>query len=192
MELWLQSSRQYVTLEHGTPLFRVWVGSSHLVFTSLRGFGLSYLTSHLLIALSPWPLLIWCQILPNPPSCRQYVQEKLTSALVQPSLTSHTNHFFSASRRWCGKHHGPPSIKVLSRRLQLIIRERDLETPFRCLGACMPQWQVLRVRRKVCIIDLRSNDSVSVRHQLIDSHVTDCTYSTLRTIVIIGGTSRIC
>lgn len=56
----------------------------------------------------------------------------------------------------------------------------------------MPQWQVLRVRRKVCIIDLRSNDSVRVRHQLIDSHVTDCTYSTLRTIVIIGGTSRVC
>ena len=56
----------------------------------------------------------------------------------------------------------------------------------------MPQWQVLRVRRKVYIIDLRLNDSVGVRHQLIDSHATDCTYSTLRTIVIIGGTSRVC
>jgi hypothetical protein len=82
--------------------------------------------------------------------------------------------------------------RSLPRRLQLIIREGDLETPFRCLGACMPQWQVLRVRRKVYIIGLRSNDSVGVRHQLIDSHATDCTYSTLRTIVIIGGTSRVC
>ena len=81
---------------------------------------------------------------------------------------------------------------IASCRLQLIIRESDLETPSRCLGACMPQWQVSHVRRKVYIIDLRSNDSVGVRHQLIDSHATNCTYSTLRAIVIIGGTSRVC
>jgi len=56
----------------------------------------------------------------------------------------------------------------------------------------MPQWQVLRVRREVFIISLRSNDSTGVRRQLTDSHAVDCTYSTLRAIVIIGGTSRIC
>ena len=46
----------------------------------------------------------------------------------------------SASCWWCGKHYGPPSIKVTSCRLQLIIQEADLETPFWYLGACMPQW----------------------------------------------------
>jgi len=56
----------------------------------------------------------------------------------------------------------------------------------------MPQWQVLRVRREVFIIDLRLNDSTGVRRQLTDSHAVDCTYSTLRTIVIMGGTSRVC
>ena len=56
----------------------------------------------------------------------------------------------------------------------------------------MPQWQVLHVRREVFIIGLRSDDSAGVRHQLIDSHAADCTYSTLRTIVIIGGTSHVC
>ena len=54
----------------------------------------------------------------------------------------------------------------------------------------MPQWQVLRVRREVFIIGLRSNDYVGVR--LIHLHAVDCTYSTLRTIVIIGGPSRVC
>ena len=38
------------------------------------------------------------------------------------------------------KHYGPPLIKVTSYRLQPIIQEVDLETPFRYLGACMPQW----------------------------------------------------
>lgn len=56
----------------------------------------------------------------------------------------------------------------------------------------MPQWQVLRVQREVFIIGLRSNDFAGVRRQLTNSHAVDCTYSTLRTIVIIGGTSRVC
>ena len=56
----------------------------------------------------------------------------------------------------------------------------------------MPQWQVLRVRREVFIVGLQSNDSTSVRCQLTDSHAVDCTYSTLRTIVIFGGTSHVC
>ena len=56
----------------------------------------------------------------------------------------------------------------------------------------MPQWQVRRIRREVFIIVLRSSDSTGVRHQLIDSHTVDCTYSTLRAIVIIGGSSRVC
>lgn len=55
---------------------------------SLASVGLGYpvLTSHLLIASSPWPLIPWCQILPSPLSCRWYVQEKLTSAKITTSL----------------------------------------------------------------------------------------------------------
>ena len=60
------------------------------------------------------------------------------------------------------------------------------------LGACMPQWQVRRIRREVFIIGLRLSDSAGVRRQLIYSHAVDCTSSTLRTIVIIGGSSRVC
>ena len=56
----------------------------------------------------------------------------------------------------------------------------------------MPQWQVLRIQREVFIIGLQSSDSAGVRRQLIDSHAVDCTYSTLRAIVIIGGTSHVC
>ena len=82
-------------------------------------------------------------------------------------------------------------MNITSCRLQLIIQESELESPFRYLRACMPQWQVLRVRREVFIIGLRSNDSTGVRHRLTDSHAVDCTYSTLRAIVIIGGTSRV-
>ena len=139
--------------------------------TCLYGFGWSLLTSHLLFALSPWPLIFWCQILPNPLSCRQYVQEKLTSANFNIPLILIWSWFTktlcsSVSRRWCGKHYGPPSIKVTSCRLQLIIREADLENPFWYLGACMPQWQVLRIQWKVFIIGLRSHDFTGFRCQL--------------------------
>ena len=86
----------------------------------------------------------------------------------------------------------PTFDQVTSCRLQLIIQEFDLDTPFWYLGAYMPQWQVLRIRREVFIIGLRSSDSTGVRCQLIDSHAVDCTCSTLRAIVIIGGSSRVC
>ena len=76
--------------------------------------------------------------------------------------------------------------------LQLIIQEDDLETPLWYLGACMPQWKVCRIQREVFIIGLQSSDSTGVRRQLTNSHAIDCTYSTLRTIVTIGGTSRVC
>ena len=56
----------------------------------------------------------------------------------------------------------------------------------------MPQWQVLHVRREVFIIGLLSSDSTGVQRQLTNSRAIDCTYSTLRAIVIIGGTSRVC
>ena len=144
--------------------------------TCLHGFGWSLLTSHLLFALSSWPLIFWCQILPNPLSCRQYVQEKLTSADFKLPLILIWSWFTktlcsSVSCRWCGKHYGPPLIKVTSCRLQLIIQEADLETPFWYLGACMPQWQVLHIRREVFIIGLWSSDSAGVWHQLI-IHIT--------------------
>ena len=111
-------------------LFAFVSGWGHLIlfYTCLRGFGLSCLTIHLLIALSPWPLISWCQILPSPLSCRQYVQEKLTSAEYLTSLWYLTQNIlsFSVSCRWCGKHYGPPSIKITSCRLHLIIQEDDL------------------------------------------------------------------
>ena len=53
----------------------------------------------------------------------------------QPSSVSHTILIHnkklcsSVSCRWCGNHYGPPSIKVTSCRLQLIIQEVGLETP---------------------------------------------------------------
>ena len=99
--------------------FRVWVVTSHLVFTLTSvGLGDPVLTSHLLIASSPWPLIRWCQILPSPLSCHQYVQEKLTYVELQPpSDTSHNSnspqHSSSVSCQWCGKHYGPPWSRSL-------------------------------------------------------------------------------
>ena len=98
MEQCLQSSRQYVTLEHGTPLFRVRVGSSHLVFTSLHGFGISYLTSHLFIAviiLSAAHLMSSTAKSFTVPLC---VQEKLSSATMQPRSLSHHKIIIPLSR----------------------------------------------------------------------------------------------
>ena len=136
----------------------------------------------------------YCQV-----HCRAVVcSREVGLCKFQPSSVSHMILIHnktlcsSVSCRWCGNHYGPPSIKVTSCRLQLIIWEADLETPFRYLGSCMPQWQFLRVRREVFIIGLRSSDSAGVRRQLIYSHAVDCTCSTLRTIVIIGGFSRVC
>ena len=100
-----------------------------------------------------------------------YVQENLTSASINLPLIliwswSTKTLCSSVSRRWCGKNYGPPSIKVISYRIQLFIREANLETPFQYLGACTPQWQVLRIRRKVFIIGLWSNDFAGVRCQI--------------------------
>ena len=151
---------------------RVKLGTSHLVFTCLHGFGWSFLTSHLLFASLPWPLIRWCQMLPNSLSCRLYVQENLTSASTNLPLILIWLRFTktlcsSVSCRWCGKNYGPPLIKVTSCRLQLIIQEDALETPFWYLRAYMPQWQVLRIRREVFIIGLWSSDSAGVWRQLI-------------------------
>ena len=147
---------------------RFGLGTSHLTLYLPPWVWVSFLTSHLLFASSPWPLIFWCQILPTPLSCHSYVQEKLTSVNINPPLILIWSWFTntlcsSVSCRWCGKHYGPPSIKVTSCRLQLIIQETNLETPFWYLGACMPQWQVLRIRREVFIIGLRSSDSTGVR-----------------------------
>ena len=140
-----KSRRQYVALEHGTPLLRVGVGISDLAF---------HLPPWVWVILF-WPLIcslprhrdLWSndvKILPTSLSCRQYVQEKSTSAKKKKRLRLivHKSHFTTlhlpVSRRWCGKHYGPPSTKTTSYRLQLIIQESGLETPFRYLGACMP------------------------------------------------------
>ena len=59
----------------------------------------------------------------------------------------------------------PTFNQVTSFRLQLFIQEVDPKTPFRYPGACMPQWQVIRIRQQVHIIGLWLSDSASVwRH----------------------------
>jgi hypothetical protein len=139
-----KSRRQYVALEHGTPLLSrqggdIWFG------LSLASVGLG----------DPiWPLIcslprhrdLWssdvkyCQL-----HCRAVNMFKRSSPLQKENrlrLIVHNSHFTTlylpVSRRWCGKHYGPPSTKTTSCRLQLIIQESGLETPFRYLGACMP------------------------------------------------------
>ena len=120
------SCRQYVSLEHGSCLHSFQVGDISSCFSLASvGLGDPFLASHLLFASSSWPLIFWCQILPNPVSCCRYVQEKLTSTvstLLWFSTDPDSQKLCSSvSCRWCGKHYGPPSIKVTSFRLQLII-----------------------------------------------------------------------
>ena len=168
------SCRQYVALEHGTCLHSCRVGDiSSRCFTLLPwvwviSFDLS--SVHCLVTMTFDPLMSNTAKSTVVPSI---CSREVGLCKYQPSSDSHMilihnkTSCSSVSCRWCGKHYGPPSIKVTSCRLQLIIQEADLETPFWYLGACMPQWQVLRIRRKVFIIGLRSNDSTSVRLKLI-------------------------
>ena len=139
------SCRQYVALEHGTCLHSCRVGdiSSHFSLASV-GLGNPF-----------WPVIcslprhydLWsfdvkyCQV----HCCAVHMFKRswplqstnlpliLIRSWFTKTLCSSVLHW------WCGKHYGPPLIKVTSCRLQLIIQEADLETPFWCLGACMPQ-----------------------------------------------------
>jgi len=63
-------------------------GWEHLIsfFTGFRGFGWSRFDVSSTYCLVTMTLIPWCQILPNPLSCRWYVQEKLTSAKLKTSL----------------------------------------------------------------------------------------------------------
>ena len=101
-------------------------------------FDLSF--SHCLVTMTPDPLMsntAKSTIVPL------YVQEKLTSASINLPLilirfTKKKTSCSSISCRWCGKHYGPPSIKITSCRLQLIIQEVGLETPYGTLEpACL-------------------------------------------------------
>ena len=66
-----------------------------------------------------------------PPVCSREVNlSKVSTFLWFSSDPDSQTLYSSVSRRWCGKHYGPPLIKVTSCRLQLIIWEADLETPF--------------------------------------------------------------
>ena len=165
------------------------VGSMLLLNMALVYIRVGLETSHLIFHLLPWVWVIpfdlssalclvamtsdllmsnTAKLTVVPP----YVQEKLTSASTNLPLILIWSWFTktlcsSISCRWCGKHYGPPSIKITSCRHQLIIQEANLETPFWYLGAYMPQWQVLRIRREVFIFGLRSGDFAGVRRQLI-------------------------
>ena len=177
---------------------RVGLGTSHLIicfplWVWVIPFDLS--SAHCLITMTSDPLMSNISkstVVPFICSREVGLCKYQPSSVSRKILIHNKTSCYSVSCRWCGKHYGPPSIKVTSCRLQLIIQEVDLETPLWYLGACMPQWQVHRIRREVYIIDFRSNDSAGVRRQLIYSHAVDCTCSTLRTIVIIGGFSRVC
>ena len=145
--------RQYVALEHGTCMnsFRVGDISSRffnlplwvwvIPFDLSSALCLTIMTSDLLMSNTSKSIIM-------PPICSREVD----LCKFQPSSNSHLiliqkTLCFSVLHRWCGKNYGPPSIKVTSCRLQLIIWEDDLETPFWYLGACMPQWQVLLIRQ---------------------------------------------
>ena len=160
--------QRYVALEHGTSLHSCQVGdiSSHSLLASM---GLGNIFWPLLYSLPCHHDLIsfdvkYCQI-----QCRATDMFKRiwplhfsTTLWFSTDLDSQTS-CSSVSCRWCGKHYGLLSIKVTSCQLQLIIQEADLETLFRYLGACMPQWQVVCIWRKVFIIDLRLDDNAGVR-----------------------------
>ena len=55
-------------------------------------------------------------------------------------------HLFLISCRWWGKHYGPPMTDRLLSTSAHYLGDWSRD-PFRYLGACMPQWQVLRTWR---------------------------------------------
>ena len=72
---------------------RVGLGTSHLVIYLPPWVWIISLNTHLFFATSPWPKIVWCQILPNPMSCRRYVQEKLASAVFNLPLILYWSWF---------------------------------------------------------------------------------------------------
>ena len=68
---------------------RVGLGTSHLVFTDLHGFGTSYLTSHLFIAIIILPAAHLMSSTAKSVIVPLCVQEKLSSATKQPRSLSH-------------------------------------------------------------------------------------------------------
>ena len=136
---------QYVALEHGTCLHSCRVGdiSSRLLLASM---GLGNHFWPLIYSLSRRHDLRSFDVKYYQIQCRAADMFKRSwplqfSTLLWFSTDPDSQTLCSSvSRRWCGKHYGPPSIKVTSCQLQLIIQEADLETPFSYLGAYMPQW----------------------------------------------------
>ena len=191
--------RQYVALEHGTCLHSCRVGDISSRCFTFASMGLGNLFWPLICSLPrhhdlwsvdvkycqvhcravhvfkrSWPLQISTFLcFSYGPNSQQNVMFLCLVSMMWESLwpTFDQGHFLSTSTHYPGSW------------------SRD---SLWYLGACMPQWQVRRIRREVYIIGLRSNDSAGVRRQLIYSHAVDCTCSTLKTIFIIGGFSRFC
>ena len=164
-----QSCQQYVTLEHDTCLQFVlgWGHPTFVIFPPWVWVIHFYLSFSLcLITMTSHPLIS------NTAKFRSYVTnmfKRSSFCSFQPLILCLVLIHYDIIPLSCVD--GVGNIMALLRlinscRLELIIQEADLETPFRYLGTCMPQWQVLRIRRKVFIIDLRSDDFVSVRRQL--------------------------
>ena len=174
-------------------------GWGHLISfsTCLHGFGWSLFTSHLLFSLSSWPLIFWCQILPNPLSCHRYVQEKLTSTKFQPSSNSHLilihenimflcltsmtwetlwptfdqAHFLSTSAHYPGSWSRDSLLVPWSLHASMAGSSHSM---WGCHHWPPIEW--------FCGFSMSAHCS----------HAIDCTCSTLRTIGINGGTSRVC
>ena len=137
--------RQYVALEHGTCLHSCRVGDISSRFFALPPwvwiipFDLS--SAHGLVTMTSDPLMSNTAKSTVVPSI---CSREVGLCKYQPSSVSHMVLIHnktlcsSVSCRWCGNHYGPPSIKVTSCRLQLIIQEVGLETPYGTLEpACL-------------------------------------------------------
>ena len=119
------------------------VGSMSLLNMALVCIRVGLGTSHLIFHLPPWVWVIpfdlsstlWLIIMTSDLLMSNTAKSTVVPAICsrevdlykyQPSSDSHTIHkkktsCSSVSCWWCGKHYGPPSIKVTSCRLQLII-----------------------------------------------------------------------
>ena len=139
--------------------------------TYLSVFGKSIFLSFDHYLTSPWPLIpLLSQMLPHSrvvsPICSREVLFGKRPLLIWPPLVQ--SKITPIILRYLLFRVNDAGIimallrRITSCRLQLIIREDDLETSSQYLGACMPQWKFLLVQQQVHIIGLRLNDSASV------------------------------
>ena len=124
-------------------------------------------------------------MLPGLVSCRSLFKRKLyhvsTSVSVCAQLFHQTNLLWPVSCCRCGIHHGPPSMDLFlltSDHYPRIESRNHLSTQeLACLNGkflCLCPW--------VNIIGPWMKDSASVRLQVIYSHLTDCTWTSWKSL----------